>query len=124
MDLLTEARYRSASRAKLGRSVRPASFWPRSRNYFPVTSPDPIEGGICTVPTPRAIDPRPRRLTCRECDRPFEAPRIGRPPPHCPTDRCRKAAEARRQREYRRSLVRDREELAALRSVLREVAAA
>ena len=75
------------------------------------------------MPAPRALDPRPRRLTCRECNQPFETPRIGRPPSRCDSDKCRKAAEARRQREYRRSLVRDREELAALRRVLGEVAA-
>ncbi len=73
--------------------------------------------------TPHSFDPHVRVLTCDECEQPFEAPRMGRPPKRCGADACRKAAEARRQREYRRSLVRDREELLALRQALSAVAA-
>jgi hypothetical protein len=71
--------------------------------------------------THRSSATRPRLLTCSECREPFRAPRIGRPPLRC-SDRCRKAAGARWQRDYRRALVRDREELAAVRAVLQRAA--
>ena len=74
------------------------------------------------MPAPHATDSRPRRLTCTVCNQPFEAPRLGRTPTRC-SDACRRAAAARWQREYRRGLVRDREELLALRQALSAVAA-
>ncbi len=72
-----------------------------------------------TTPT----DNRLRLLTCTECGDAFSAPRIGRPPKTC-SEKCHKAHANRYAREYRRQLVRDREELAALRAVLRDVATA
>ncbi len=74
------------------------------------------------MPALNTLDPRPRRLTCIECSQPFDAPRVGRTPTRC-SDECRRAAAARWQREYRRGLVRDREELLALRQALGTVAA-
>ncbi len=71
----------------------------------------------------RPYDPRTRIIVCAECEQPFEAPRMGRPPKRCSADACQRAAAARWQREYRRGLVRDREELHALRQALSDVAA-